>query len=340
VISMIPVLAVDNLRVHFFLDEGVVRAVDGVSFSLQPGKTIGIVGESGSGKSVIGQSIMRIVPAPGRIVDGKIMLRMNHNDGRAQTVDLVSLDPHSSEARAIRGRDVGMVFQEPMNSFSPVHTLGSQIIEALRIHSDVSKAEARNRAIEVLSKVGIPRPEHRIDAYPHQLSGGMRQRAMIAMALVCNPRILIADEPTTALDVTVQAQILDLLRSLQEELGMAMLFISHNLGVIAEISHEVLVVYFGKVMEHAPVNVLFTHPLHPYTKALLKSVPGIDTPVRGHLATIDGTLPDPSEQILGCPFAGRCTESACKATCMNDPYQLTRVADRHYLSCPTACNNC
>jgi oligopeptide/dipeptide ABC transporter ATP-binding protein len=334
---MIPVLTVDNLRVHFFLDQGVVRAVDGVSFSLESGRTLGIVGESGSGKSVIGLSILRIVPSPGRIVGGKIYLRMDHDGDQPTQLDVTSLDPHSNEAKEIRGSDIGMIFQEPMNSFSPVHTVGSQIIEALRLHSDASKQEARNRAVEMLSKVGIPQPEHRIDAYPHQLSGGMRQRAMIAMALVCNPRILIADEPTTALDVTVQAQILDLLRELQDEYGMSIIFISHNLGVIAEISHEVLVVYFGRVMENAPVDILFKEPLHPYTKALLKSVPGIDTPVRSHLATIEGTLPDPHASIPGCPFYARCHACPEGTSCREDPYHLAKVAERHFVACPVIC---
>jgi peptide/nickel transport system ATP-binding protein len=333
---MVPVLEVENLRVHFILEEGVVRAVDGVTFSLEAGKTLGIVGESGSGKSVIGQSIMRIVPSPGRIVGGKIRLLVKGENGSSQ-LELTELDSKGRIARDIRGRDVAMIFQEPMNSFSPLHTVGNQIMEMLQLHSDVSKAEARNRTVEMLGKVGIPQPERRIDAYPHELSGGMRQRAMIAMALVCNPRVLIADEPTTALDVTIQAQIIDLLKALQEEFGMAILFISHNLGVVAEISHDVLVVYFGKVMEHAPVDVLFREPLHPYTKALLKSVPGIDTPVRSHLATIEGTLPDPFAEIPGCPFFGRCVECGGDAVCRDDLYDLTKVGKRHYVACPRTC---
>jgi len=336
---MAPVLEVKDLQVHFFLEEGTVRAVDGVSFSLEPGKTLGIVGESGSGKSVIGQSILRIVPHPGRIVNGEILLRTDNGNGQEQVLDLVSLNPRSRMARGVRGSEVAMIFQEPMNSFSPLHTIGNQIMEALRLHSDVSKSEARNRAIEMLAKVGIPQPEHRIGAYPHQLSGGMRQRAMIAMALVCNPRILVADEPTTALDVTIQAQILALLNRLQEEFGMAILFISHNLGVIAEISHEVLVVYFGRVMEQAPVDVIFREPVHPYTKALLKSVPGIDTPVRSYLATIEGTLPDPGEYIVGCPFFARCDECDGGTVCRDDPYELTLVGPRHYVACPPMCIN-
>lgn len=332
-----PLLTVENLQVHFFLDQGVVRAVDGVSFSLDQGRTLGIVGESGSGKSVIGQAILRIVPHPGRIVGGNILLKMNGSASGGTVLDLVTLNPHSKLARSIRGRDVAMVFQEPMNSFSPVHTIGNQIIEAIRLHTDVSVMEARNRAIEMLAKVGIPQPEHRIDSYPHQFSGGMRQRAMIAMALVCNPRVLIADEPTTALDLTVQAQILELLRGLQEEFGMAIIFISHNLGVIAEISHEVLVIYFGKVMERAPVEVIFSEPRHPYTKALLKSIPSIDTPVRTRLATIEGTLPNPHAFIRGCPFFERCGQCEATTSCRDEPYSLTRLGDRHYVACPQMC---
>jgi len=334
---MIPVLQVENLRVHFFLDEGVVRAVDGVSFSVEPGKTLGIVGESGSGKTVIGQAILRIVPPPGRIVEGKILLQVENGRGQPTRLDLTSLDPHGRKARGIRGKDIAMIFQEPMNSFSPVHTVGSQIIEALTLHSNSSAREARDRAIEMLGRVGIPQPEHRIDSYPHELSGGMRQRAMIAMALIGNPRILIADEPTTALDVTIQAQILELLRSLQEEFGMSMLFISHNLGVISEISHEVLVIYFGRVMEYAPVKELFERPLHPYTKALLRSVPGIDTPVRRHLATIEGTLPDPHANIVGCPFFDRCTVCGEDRVCYDQPYEIVELSDGRMVACPRMC---
>ena len=335
---MAPLLHVEDLEVHFFIDEGTVRAVDGVSFSLEQGKTLGIVGESGSGKSVIGQTILRIVPSPGKIVNGKILFQAGGKEiADQQTLDLTTIDPKGSLARSIRGSDISMIFQEPMNSFSPVHTIGSQIMEALLLHSDFSKAEARNQAIEMLSRVGIPQPENRIDAYPHQLSGGMRQRAMIAMALICNPRLLIADEPTTALDVTVQAQILSLLKELQEEFGMAILFISHNLGVISDISDDVLVVYFGRVMEQAPVADIFENPLHPYTQALLRSVPGIDTPVGTELATIEGTLPDPLAYISGCPFFGRCTECGGDSVCRDTPYELTKVAQRHFVACPRMC---
>ncbi len=335
---MAPLLQVEDLQVHFFIDEGTVRAVDGVSFSVEHGKTLGIVGESGSGKSVIGQSILRIVPSPGQIVNGSIRFELEKKgDNEAQTLDLASINAKSSLARSIRGSEISMIFQEPMNSFSPVHTIGSQIMEALLLHSDFSKAEARNQAIEMLTKVGIPQPENRIDAYPHQLSGGMRQRAMIAMALICNPRLLIADEPTTALDVTVQAQILALLKDLQEEFGMAIIFISHNLGVISDISDDVLVLYFGRVMEQAPVSEIFENPLHPYTQALLRSVPGIDTPVGTELATIEGTLPDPLSYIVGCPFFGRCTECGGNTVCRDQPYELTKVAQRHFVACPRMC---
>lgn len=334
---MDPILEVDNLKVHFILDEGVARAVDGVSFSVKPGETLGIVGESGSGKSVIGQSILRIVPSPGRIVNGSIWLRSENKERGSDRLDLVTLKPKSAAARSIRGKDISMIFQEPMNSFSPVHTIGSQIIEALTLHSDASAAEARNRAVEMLKRVGIPQPEKRITAYPHQLSGGMRQRAMIAMALICNPRILIADEPTTALDVTIQAQILALLKDLQDEFGMAILFISHNLGVISDISDDVLVIYFGRVMEQAPVDVIFRNPLHPYTQALLRSVPGIDTPVRTELATIEGTLPDPLTHIVGCPFYGRCMECGGATICRDTPYELTKIDGRHFVACPRMC---
>lgn len=334
---MEPVLTVQDLHVHFFLDEGIVRAVDNVSFSVEAGRTLGIVGESGSGKSVLGQAIMGIVPPPGRIVRGRILLTMDGKDGSPSHLDLTSLKRQDRLARNIRGREVAMIFQEPMNSFSPVHTIGSQIIEALRLHAAISKAEARNRAVEMLARVGIPQPENRIDAYPHELSGGMRQRAMIAMALVCNPRVLIADEPTTALDVTIQAQIIELLKSLQEEFGMAILFISHNLGVISEISHDVVVIYFGRVMEHAPKDIIFKEPLHPYTRALMRSVPGIDTPVRSHLETIEGTLPDPHVHIPGCPFFGRCEECDGNTVCRDEAYALTQVGKDHFVACPGIC---
>src|SRR5947209_7885960 len=244
-----PLVSVRDLQTYFFASEGLTRAVDGVSFDIYPGKTLGIVGESGCGKSVTARSILRIVEKPGRIVGGQVVLRRELNGNVTREVDLVQLDPDGREMREVRGAEIGFVFQEPMSSFSPVHTIGNQIIEAIRLHRNVSQREARDRAIELLKLVGVSRPEGRIDEYAFQLSGGLRQRAMIAVALAADPKLLIADEPTTALDVTTQAQILDLLRRLQRENGMAMMLITHNLGVVAEMCDEVVVMYLGRVVE-------------------------------------------------------------------------------------------
>jgi peptide/nickel transport system ATP-binding protein len=280
-------LSVKNLKTYFVQDEGIVKAVDGATFDVYPGKTLGIVGESGCGKSVTAQSILRIVDEPGRIVEGEIKLR--RADG--EEIELTRLHPNGKEIRAIRGPEIGLVFQEPMTSFSPVHTIGNQIVETVQLHFGVNKHEARERAIESLRQVGIPKPERRIDEYAFQLSGGLRQRAMIALALACDPRLLIADEPTTALDVTTQAQILDLLRQLQEQRGMAIMLITHNLGVIAEMADDVVVMYLGRVVEEGPVDDLFHAPKHPYTKALLHSMPSIESPSRVKLPTISGSIP-------------------------------------------------
>ena len=288
-------LEVRNLRTYFATDEGVARAVDGVSFAIQPRRTLGIVGESGCGKSVTALSIMRLIPQPpGRIEDGEILF---------EGADLLELSER--EMRSIRGNEISMIFQEPMSSLNPVYTVGDQIREAILLHQKVSKAEARKRAIEMLKRVGIPSPETRVDDYPHQLSGGMRQRVMIAMALSCNPALLIADEPTTALDVTIQAQILELLNGLQEDFGMAILLITHDMGVVAETAHRVVVMYAGVVVEEADVLPLFDEPKHPYTRGLLDSIP---KPTEKHprLATIPGTVPNPLEKPPGCPFANRC----------------------------------
>ena len=271
-------LEVKNLRTYFFLGEGTVRAVDGADFGIGRGHTLGVVGESGCGKSVTALSVLRIVPSPGRIVEGEILFhRLLRGDGSSvtQVVDLTALNPRGSEIRSIRGAEIAMVFQEPMTSLSPVHTIGNQIMEGITLHQEVSKAEARERALGMLARVGMPQPSQTIDSYPHQLSGGMRQRGMIAMALSCNPSLLIADEPTTALDVTTEAQILELMRDLQQELGMAIMYITHDLGVIAEMAEEVVVMYLGKVVERADVDSLFYDPQHPYTRALLKSIPRI-----------------------------------------------------------------
>ena len=301
-------LEIQNLMTHFHLQEGIVRAVDGVSFAIGRGQTLGIIGESGCGKSVTAHSILRLVPSPpGNIVDGRILLHRGEEGVDREPVDLARLDPRGAEIRAIRGAEISMVFQEPMTSFGPMHTIGNQIIESILLHQDeVDSTEARELAIENLRRVGIPRPDQIVDAYPHQLSGGMRQRAMIAMALSCSPRLLIADEPTTALDVTIQAQILELLTALQEEFGMAVMFITHNLGVIAEVADEVAVMYLGRIVEQAGLNELFDNPQHPYTQGLLNSIPHIDEEKLPRLRAIEGVVPDPYQIPSGCAFSDRC----------------------------------
>src|SRR5512143_2570300 len=297
-----PLLSVRNLKTYFFQDEGTVKAVDGATFDLYTGKTLGIVGESGCGKSVTAQSILRIVDSPGRIVEGEIILR--RADG--SELDVTRLHPNSKQMRSIRGEEIGLVFQEPMTSFSPVHTIGNQIIETVRLHKKVSEQEARQRAIESLRQVGIPKPERRVDEYALELSGGLRQRAMIAVALCCDPRLLIADEPTTALDVTTQAQILDLLRELQQQRGMAIMLITHNLGVVAEMADDVVVMYLGRVVEQGKVDDIFHDPKHPYTRALLQSIPSIESTPRVRLPTITGSIPHPFNRPAGCAFHPRC----------------------------------
>jgi peptide/nickel transport system ATP-binding protein len=300
-----PILSVQGLKTYYLQDEGVVRAVDGASFDLYPGRTLGIVGESGCGKSVSARSILQIVERPGRIEAGRIMLQ---RDGAADTVDLARLDPKGREMRAIRGAEIALVFQEPMTSLSSYYTVGNQIGEIVRLHKGLDKKAARARAIELLAMVGIPRPERRVDEYPFQLSGGLRQRVMIAMALAAEPRILIADEPTTALDVTTQAQILDLLRKLQRDRGLAIILITHDMGVIAEMADDVVVMYLGRAVERGPVDEIFHAPKHPYTKALLRSIPSILAKPRDKLATISGSIPHPYDRPKGCPFHPRCTD--------------------------------
>ncbi len=323
-----PLLSVRNLKTSFFQDEGTTKAVDGATFDVFPGKTLGIVGESGCGKSVTAQSILRIVDHPGRIVDGEIIL--TRADG--SQVDVVKLKPNSREIRSIRGGDIGLIFQEPMTSFSPVHTVGAQLIEAVMLHGAFSKKEARLRGIEALRSVGIPKPERRIDEYSFELSGGLRQRAMIAVALSCDPRLLIADEPTTALDVTTQAQILDLLRRIQQERGMAIMLITHNLGVVAEMADDVVVMYLGKVVEEGNVDEIFHDPKHPYTKALLQSIPSIDSTPRLKLPTISGSIPHPFNRPKGCPFHPRCL-SAIAGRCDTDEPPLQAVGEGRRVSC-------
>jgi peptide/nickel transport system ATP-binding protein len=323
-----PLLSVRDLRTSFFQDEGTTLAVDGASFDVRHGKTLGIVGESGCGKSVTAQSILRIVDSPGRIVGGEILL--TRTDG-TQT-DLVKLPRDGREIRSIRGGDIGLVFQEPMTSFSPVHTVGEQIVEAVRLHNAVDRKEARRIGVEALRSVGIPKPERRIDEYSFELSGGLRQRAMIAVALACKPRLLIADEPTTALDVTTQAQILDLLRRIQRDSGMAIMLITHNLGVVAEMADDVVVMYLGRVVEEGPVDAIFHDPKHPYTKALLQSIPSIDSAPRVKLPTIQGSIPHPFNRPPGCPFHPRCA-SFIPGRCDKAEPQLATVGEAHRASC-------
>jgi oligopeptide/dipeptide ABC transporter ATP-binding protein len=325
---------VENLQVHFHLMEGVVRALNGVSFQVRQGRSLGIIGESGCGKSVTAQSIMRIVPTPpARIVGGRIQLNLGSDNGQpGETVNILDLDPTGQKMRGIRWKHVAMIFQEPMTSFSPVFTIGNQIIEAVMLHTPgTTEKQARDRAIEVLGKVGIPRPQRLVDAYPHQLSGGMRQRAMIAMALSCNPKLLIADEPTTALDVTIEAQILELLKSLQEETGMAMMYISHDLAVVGEMSDDIMVMYLGQVMERATRDELFANPLHPYTQALWRSIPRIDG-WQDKLEPIKGGLPSPFTQHRGCPFASRC-DRLIQGVCDTNRPPMIKVSPTHEVSC-------
>lgn len=299
-------LQVQDLKVHFPLREGLVKAVEGVDFEIKHGDTIGLVGESGCGKSVTAFSILQIIGKPGRIVGGKILLQRSAGGQVSDVVDLAALDPRSNAMRSIRGKDIAMIFQEPMTSLSMMHTVGFQIIEAIELHQPMSKKESRERAIEMLNRVGIPKPSQRVDAYPFELSGGMRQRVMIAMALVCNPRLLIADEPTTALDVTMQAQIMELILELKRDLGMSVMLITHDLGVIAETCDQVLVMYLGEVVENADVKKLFADPKHPYTRALLRSIPRLGHGKNWDVEPIEGMVPDPYNRPEGCPFHTRC----------------------------------
>ena len=324
-------LELNDLNGHFFTDEGLVKAVDGVSFALERGKTLCIVGESGSGKSISARAILQLVRRPGRIVGGSIVYYQSENGGKGKRVEITSLDPNGYQIRNIRGNEIAMIFQEPMSSFSTSYTVGNQIAEAIRLHNDVSKAEARNRAIELLRRVGIPRPEQRIDEYPFRLSGGMLQRCMIAMALSCNPKLLIADEPTTALDVTTQAQILDLLQELKESYGMGLLFITHDLGVVAEIADDVAVMYLGNVVEYADVDTIFNAPKHPYTRALLRSLPMIEAQ-RTELHPIEGMVPSPFERPTGCPFHTRCEERMA-GLCDTVAPETTAIHPKHHVRC-------
>ena len=311
---------IKNLKTHFFTDDGVVKAVDGVSFPIYKGKTLGVVGESGCGKSVTALSAMRLISPPGRIVEGEILF-----DGK----NLATLPEH--EMRSIRGRDISMIFQEPMTSLNPVFTIGFQIAEAVMLHLKKSKSEAREHTIKMLDKVRIPSAATRVDEYPHQMSGGMRQRVMIAMALACNPKLLIADEPSTALDVTIQAQILDLMRDLQQEFGMSIMIITHDLGVVAELADHVAVMYASKVVEYATVKELFAHPLHPYTNGLFKSRPSLATKKGERLNVIQGSVPNPLHHPSGCKFHPRCPIAVEK--CKSVEPQLRELRPGHFVAC-------
>ena len=327
-------LQVENLRVHFPTREGLVRAVEGVDFEIKPRTTVGLVGESGSGKSVTAFALLHAVARPGKIVEGRVLFNSGAHDdtGQHEVIDLVSLDPRGERIRSIRGKEIAMIYQEPMSSLSMMHTIGFQIMESILLHQRVSKQQARELAIEMLGRVGIARPDQRVDAYPFELSGGMRQRAMIAMALVCNPRLLIADEPTTALDVTTQAQIMELMLELQRQMGMAVLLITHDLGVVAETCDEVVVMYLGEVMERAPVNELFLDPLHPYTRALLNSIPRLGHAKEIELQPIEGSVPDPYNRPSGCPFHPRCA-SMIAGVCDVTPLKTTHLADGRTVRC-------
>ena len=312
-------LEVSNLCTSFFSDKGEIRAVENVSFSIRPGQTLALVGESGCGKSVTALSIMQLLDYPGRVVSGNIMFK-----GR----DLLALD--DNEIRQVRGNQISMVFQEPMTSLNPVFTIGDQIGEVLEIHTTLSKDEVRKEVLRLLDKVHIPSPERRIDQYPHEMSGGMKQRVMIAMALACNPDLLIADEPTTALDVTIQAQILGLLEELQQEMGMAILLITHNLGVVAQFAQEIIVMYASRIVERASVSQLFANPAHPYTNALLRSLPK-SSAREGRLESIPGTVPSPLVYPEGCHFSTRCPKIL--SCCADEEPPLIEVEPGHEAIC-------
>jgi peptide/nickel transport system ATP-binding protein len=328
-------IEVKNLKTYFYLPQGIVRSVDNASFNIYRGKTMGVVGESGCGKSVTAQSILRIVPSPGKILDGQILYhRLAHLDGDGtveEVIDLAKMDWQDKKIRSIRGAEIAMIFQEPMTSLSVIHTIGNQIVEAIMLHQNLKAREARERAIDMLTRVGISQPERNVDEYPFRLSGGMRQRAMIAMALSCHPQLLIADEPTTALDVTTEAQILDLMRKLQEDLGMSILFITHDLGVVAEMCSDVVVMYLGRVVENSDVVELFHQPKHPYTQALLNSIPKLTSKSGGRLEPITGYVPDPYTQLPGCPFHPRCPRRM--DVCDKVAPELTEVSPNHWVSC-------
>jgi peptide/nickel transport system ATP-binding protein len=323
------IVRVEDLKTYFRTLDGEVRAVDGVSLEIKPGETLGLVGESGCGKSVTAFSILRLLPPKtSRIVQGEILF--DRGDG-SPLIDLTTVDPNGDLIRGIRGNEIAMIFQEPLTSFSPVHTVGSQIAEAVELHQGAGKEAAKERAIQMLEEVGIARPRQCYDEFPHQFSGGMRQRAMIAMALSCNPKLLIADEPTTALDVTIQAQILELMKALQDEFGMAILMITHNLGVIAEMADRVAVMYMGKIVERGDARTIFRRPLHPYTVGLMRSIPHLGRRVKARLTPIPGSVPDPYSVPPGCAFYPRCPVARGPACQQEVP--LVEVEPGHTVRC-------
>ncbi len=326
------VLEVRNLKTYFYTDDGgELRAVDGVTFSVKRGKILAVVGESGCGKSVTAYSVLRLIQKPGKIVDGEILLHTSEGE----TFDIVSLSEKSDQLFHIRGGLVSMIFQEPMTALSPVHSIGNQICEAILLHQDVNKAQAERIAIKMLSKVGSPGAAGRMKQYPHEFSGGMRQRVVIAMALACKPQLLIADEPTTALDVTLQAQVLKLIKDLQSDMGTSVMFITHDLAVVAQMADEVAVMYLGRIVEHSSVRVVLKKPRHPYTQALLKSLPGVSEQAE-RLPSIEGSVPSLTEIPPGCPFHPRCSH-AVKGTCdVGRPPALRELTDGCFVACVRA----
>ncbi len=327
-------IRIKNLKVSFPLDEGIVQALDGVDISIKKGKVIGVVGESGCGKSITARSILRIIPTPGRIDEGEILVRSNFGtpEGEARIIDLTKIDEDDEILRHIRGGQISMIFQEPMTSFSSYHTIGDQISEAAIVHQVADEHDAYDLAIKMLDRVGIPNAATRVKQYPHQFSGGMRQRAMIAMAMICNPSLLIADEPTTSLDVTIQAQMLELMRDLRTEFSSSIMFITHNLGVIAQIADEVYIMYLGKIVEKGMVKDIFHNPKHPYTINLLQAIPKITGTAKERLVAIEGNVPSPFERPSGCTFHPRC-DRIIKGVCESQVPGTTNITEDHLVSC-------
>jgi len=322
------VLEVENLKVYFHTEEGEIRAVDGVSFQMRRGRITALVGESGCGKSVTSYSVLRLIQSPGKIAGGSITFR----PANGEPVDIAGLAEKSETLYHLRGGAISMIFQEPMTALSPVHTVGNQICEAILLHQDVSEASAREKAIAMLRKVGIPGAEKRIDQYPFEMSGGMRQRVVIAMALVCNPEILIADEPTTALDVTIQAQIMRLIKDLQQDLGTSTLLITHDLGVVAQLADDVAVMYLGRIVERGPVREIMKNPRHPYTRALLESLPSLAME-KARLPSIKGSVPSLTEIPPGCPFHPRCPHAKAGVCDVGSPPPLESIDTDRLAAC-------